>query len=210
MSMLGHHDLPRGNQTSCRSSCRFHQPFPVPAARQPAHRLGRLRRTNSLIPPPLRQQLKNRRLKLSVRLPRLMPPALIAAVLDHVPVPLPLLAPLKRAPTGLADLVLVRGRTFGLASAVRHKGKDAGSSRTTHAIRTESPKIITKSWRTFLTSKTDCQNTTSATQITTTSPQKTTTKRTKISKTPCKRPLRYPDIFFPRNHPNLGETCTYP
>jgi hypothetical protein len=210
MSTLCHNDLPCRNQASRRSSCRFHQALPVPAARQPTHRLRRLRRTYRLIPPALRQQLKNRRLQLSVRLPRLVPPALIAAVLDHIPVPLPLLPPLKRAPTRLADLVLVRSSAFGFALPVGHKGKDAGSSRTIHPIRAESRKIITKSWRIFFTSKSDCQNTTSATQITTTSPQKPTTKRTKISKTPCKRPLRYPAIFFPQNLSNLGETCIYP
>jgi len=40
----------------------------------------------------------------------------VATVLDDVPVLRPLLAPLKGAATGLADLVLVRGCAFGFVT----------------------------------------------------------------------------------------------
>jgi hypothetical protein len=35
-------------------------------------------------------------------------------------------------------------------------------------------------------------------------------KTQKSTKPPAKRPLRLLNIFFPQNHPNLGETYTYP
>jgi hypothetical protein len=95
-----------------------------------------------------------------------------------------------------------------LRSGIKEKMQEASESSTRSDANLR--KILQKQWRIFRHPKSDCQNTTSATQITTTSPQKTATKRTKISKTLCKRQLRYPAIFFPQNRTNLGETCTYP
>jgi hypothetical protein len=126
MPMLRHYDLSRRNQTPRRSPRRLHQPLPIPPALQPTYQFRRLRRTDRLIPPTLRKQFQNRRLKPRIGFTRLVSPARIAAITDHIPVLLPALTPLEGASTGLADLVLMRCSAFGFASAVRHEKKDAG------------------------------------------------------------------------------------
>ena len=153
--MLGHHNLSRRNQSPRRSPRRLHQTLPVPATLQPTHRLRRLRRTDRLISAPLRQQTKDRSLKFSVRLSRLMPPTGVAAVLDHVPILFPLLSPLKVAPARLADLVLVRSRAFGFPFTVRHRRKMQRTAKSSTAQR-KSLKKSYKSWRIFRPSKSDC------------------------------------------------------
>jgi len=130
--MLRHNNLPRRNQAPRSSPRRLHQPLPIPPVLQPSHRLRRLGRTDRLVSPTLREQFQNHLLKLHISLSRLVPSARIAAVLDHIPIPLPRFTPLEGTATGLADLLLVRRSALGFASSVRHRKKDAEGSGVIH------------------------------------------------------------------------------